>query len=202
MLYMCWMESFPRYLVEWWAQGGLRCRKSICYAMFCVKKQEEIWIYFCLYVHRESGRICEVGNWQMRERHRERFSAEYVSNHLGYDGYECITRLTIKRLAGESDPLSVTPSWYSRDIDELGNVLAVDWPRDGRLLLLFWNWRHLSRSRIPCWGWHTASPELAFAGRGGARQEGGRGREGEVRNTNAPPVGWLRCFSIRQQGEH
>lgn len=78
--------------------------------MFCVKKQEEIWIYFCLYVCRESGRICEVGNWQMRERDWERFLVEYVSNHLGYDDYECSAGLMIKLLARESDPLSVSPS--------------------------------------------------------------------------------------------
>lgn len=42
-------------------------------------------MYLCLYVSRETGRVCGEGNWQMGERHsKEHFVVvvDCISNHL------------------------------------------------------------------------------------------------------------------------
>lgn len=61
---------------------------------------------------RETRRVYEEGNGQMGERDTEEFVVvvDYISNHLSSDDSECVTHLTTKLLARESDLLSVSPS--------------------------------------------------------------------------------------------
>lgn len=63
---------------------------------------------------RETRRVYEEGNGQMGERDTEEFVVvvvvDYISNHLSSDDSKCVTHLTTKLLARESDLLSVSPS--------------------------------------------------------------------------------------------